>query len=579
MKKRVFSLFLIFVLTLTLAPAVFPFKAEAASNVDEFGVPMEAELANPSLRDNPYGTDGWFSMFTKSELVETRTKRDDCRQQFLFRYNQDDSSQSLGSSGRTTESSFTQNKGYSLVATAGFDGGGTGRKEYVANIAYNKDYDRLWLYVTNSGREVAAYRLGDGDGVKYLDDMKNFHAASHMGITAGDFDGDGVDTIILYNLNCTADNPPRLEEYSFNSRSSTLTKVGSVMANIGSAMGGDDGASRLKTVLSDDNGGYDKVRAVPSVCLTAGDVDKDGKDELVFTANWNDLDNDKYGDLKADFQCSWLNVYDKDSGWSKTLSQVLEKDQTASAKGRLRFAGVTIGNVYAESGNVDYPEIVVAGYLDQSSGDGCNIDEGKASVYIYHHTGSGYSRILSDKQVGLNEFTNGGLYDEDKVQDPVCVVAYSAKGPSYADFLFLEGDIYHYENGELKFDARDNYFNDDDDGIDRFIISNGGVVTAVAGNFDGNADGREQVMFVTCQKYKHGSGHFWRTWYYGYDKSGSLKSGNYGWSRYHDGDSAVALAAVDMGRQDGTYAKNPEKIPDLFRAGASHHSGVRPLFQ
>ena len=559
MKKRALSWLLALCMLVSLAPQIIP-KAEAAEK-DAFGITLsddESFDAN-NLNDNPYGTGGWFSLITKAELVESRTKQDRGREQYVYRYGDQNSS------SRTQEASFKQGKDYSMISTAAFDYDKDGRKELIANLAYDREHKQLWLYTTDSnGRKGNPKKLEDVD---FLKKVWSYHATSHMAIAAGDFDGDGEDTVVVYEPNGL-----KLMEYKWNGRDWIN---GTQVTHIGGTLG-DNGETRLTWVIDNDNdGGGDELRATPSVQLAVDDTDKDGKDELVVASNWNDLEQDNYKHNgtkdNANWQCSWVSVFDKDSGWNKTFNQVLEKDGNETAKGRLRFAGVTVGNVEQTTGNVDAPEIICVGYPDQSSGDGCDVNEGKFGIYTFRYgkdkDGNGkYEKILNGQEVDANGFSKGGCYDSDKIQDPVAVVAFASRGKAYAEDLFIEGDVYRYKgsgsSGSFEFKWRYSYFNSDDNGIGRFIISNGGVSQAIAANFTGDINGKEEVVFSTVQKYKHGTGHFWKTWMYrntGSDGSDSWSQTEHDWSLYHDGETKVSLTAADVGQNDGTQAKIKSK--------------------
>ena len=567
MKKRALSWLLAVCMVVSLAPQIIP-KAEAAEK-DAFGITLSEDNSFDArdLQNNPYGTEGWFSLITHSELVETRTKRDRARNQYVYRY--------TGLDSRTEESSFSQPKNYTLIATAAFDADGDGRKELVANLAYDKANKQLQLYTTDSnGQKGTTKNLESAD---FLQKVWAYHATSHMAIAAGDFDGDGKETVVVYEPNGL-----KLMEYKWENNN---WNNGTQVTTIGNTLG-DKGQDRLDWVIANDNdGGGDELRATPSVQLAVDDTDKDGKDELVVASSWNDLeqDNYKYDGTKhnANWQCSWVSVFDKDSGWNRTFNQVLQSEgnnaegQSETKSGRLRFAGVTVGNVEKTTGDVDAPEIICVGYPDQSSGDGCDVNEGEFGIYTFRYSqddkGKGqYARILADNRVPANEFSKGGCYDSDKIQDPVAVVAFASRGNTYADDLFIEGTVYRYDgvgsSGTFNRQWNHSYFDDDDDGINRFIISNGGVSQAIAANFTGDINGREEVVFSTVQKYKHGTGHFWRTRMYCNTgtQSGSTWVDNwsqkdYGWSLYHDGESQTALTAADIGVNDGTQAKIKSK--------------------
>ena len=585
-RRRTLCLALAASMLVTMLPQIAIPRAAATEEKDAFGITLKDDESFDAsdLKDNPYGTDEWFSFITKAELVESKTKQDRGRNQYVYRYGDQDSS------ARTQEASFSQTKDYSLIATAAFDYDKNGRKELIANLAYNRSEKELYLYTTDSnGQKGDAVKL---ESVDFLKKVWSYHATSHMAIAAGDFDGDGKDTVVVYEPNSL-----KLVEYDWSG--SSWASKGDV-SHIGNTLG-DKGQERLTWVMANDNDGAgDELRATPSVQLAVDDTDKDGKDELVVASSWNDLEQDNYkydaGDGKgeqthnADWQCSWVSVFDfdKDSNdgnkykWSKTFNQVLQKSGDETAKGRLRFAGVTVGNVEQTTGDVDAPEIICVGYLDESSGDGCNIDEDKFGIYTFRYSkdsqGNGkYEKILNGQEVDASGFSDGGCYDSDEIQDPVAVVAFASRGNTYADDLFIEGDVYRYSgvgsSGEFKFQWRASYFNDDDDGIDRFIISNGGVSQAIAANFTGDVNGREEVVFSTVQKYKHGSGHFWKTRMYrntgSADKDGSWNDEwgqtDYGWSMYHDGETQVSLTAADVGKNDGTQAKIKSKTREYSK--------------
>lgn len=540
MKKRLLSLTLALCIVLGLLPQI-TLTAGAAANNDPFGLDVNGTLENPNLEDNPYGTTGWFSLFTKSELVESKTSKDGGRNQYVDRYNTDGS--------RSREGDFGLGSGYSLIATAPFDPNGTGRKEYIANLVYQDSSNKLYLYVTDTYGTVTDYREVD-NSKGFMDEVESYHATSHMAITAGDYDGDGRDTVVVYAVNAL-----ELQEFEMSGRN--INKVRNV-CHIGDVVG----RNQLNWVMDDDNdNGSDELRATPSLQMTTADTDKDGRDELVLAASWNDLDDDKYNGNRADWQCSYAAVYDYNDGWGQTWKRVLEANGDATAKGRLRFAGVSVGNVQQGESTVDYPEIIAAGFIDEAGGDGCSISEKQFGLYMFRYDGTNYSVVMQDDRHNFSEFTSGGLYSGDKIQDPMAVTAFAAHGIAEAEYLFVEGETYYYDSGSSKFvyDTKNKYFDDDDDGIGRFIISNGSVQQAVAGNFDGNMEGREQVMFTTMQKYKYGNGHFAKTWRYGYNADRSFYSNDYGWSYYWVSKIAVSLAAADVGKQDGTLAKIKSK--------------------
>ncbi len=531
-------------------------ESSALEVAKAFGINPNDTL-DEDLANNPYGTKGWFPLFTKSELVELKSYEGKGRRELNVFRHEDNSNSKVTLNGRKKESTMTTSGGASLTKVTSGDLTGTGRKEYIVSLAYVDDDKQLYLSVNNDKKQLSQITVESG---KMLHDAESYHATSHMAVVAGDFDADGKDTIMVYAPQSRA-----IKEYKFSNNKLEYTNRS---INLGDTLGS-EGRDRLNIIMAtEDDQDDDQLRATPSISMTVEDTDRDGKDELVIGASWNDVPKDEYKNgndkEKVDWQASWLSIWDMNgSKWSRSLCQVLEKDNKETAKGRARFVGVTAGNFSAGS---EFPDIVASGYIDQSDEDGTNIDEGKFTLYMYRYNGNGYNRVLTDEVHEFNEFTKGGTYDENKIQDPIAVVAFSGRGIEQTDYLFVEGDVYEFNESEGKFVyvTQGDYFDDDDDGIDRFIISDSVIVDAVAANFDGNLEGREQVYFTTSQKYKHGSSYFWRVYEYAFGKANKdgeypFQYKQYDWAIYQEGQSAVTVAAVDIGTEDGMLAKIESK--------------------
>ena len=98
----------------------------------------------------------------------------------------------------TQKNLTTRSESYKAVATAGMDLCGTGKKEYVANLALNASGNTLYLYVTDSNNKV----VGSGqqitfENVAQLSKMEVHQVKGAFSVAAGDFDGDGKDSIVV----------------------------------------------------------------------------------------------------------------------------------------------------------------------------------------------------------------------------------------------------------------------------------------------------------------------------------------------------------------------------------------------
>lgn len=120
--------------------------------------------------------------------------------------------------------------------------------------------------------------------------------------------------------------------------------------------------------------------------------------------------------------------------------------------------------------------------------------------------------IGSNGQPQVSGFTKDGHYRDD-VQSLVVVDTFAADGVNAEASVLIMDTIYTYEAGKgLNEEFRTDYFNHSDNGIGTSIITNGLVQDAVSGNFSGNEEGKEQIVFTTCQKRASHNQYFYKTY-------------------------------------------------------------------
>lgn len=414
MKKRICSLLLICSMLAGLLPQIVLPQAAAADTAaarDGFGLPTEEKtgITDPAtLRNNPYGTLGWVPLFQNHELVVAGVDSDE------FQTTYEGAASGKGGQMSTFRWSNSTDVGNTeRIATVAFDPNGTGKDEYIANLVFDKSSERLRLYVTNKDRRVSeVVQIGDGNDTEYIKKLKFYQTRAMLSLAAGDFDGDGKDTLMIYtpgnNKNTyTVDS---IKEYTFSG--SKLTDNGRVI-NLGDVI--DGGQEALKAMLCHDGNGDNELRAHLSVDMEVGDVDMDGIDELAMTVNVNDLKESEYkldGKTYTDFEKSYLTVYDYNNSnkWSQMTKQTL-LNSSGGARGRARFAGVTIGYVSdAPSGSMP-PEVVAVGYYDKKDNyKDCEFDKSKLLAYSYQYStkDNSWTEKIKATEVVTNGFTNTG---------------------------------------------------------------------------------------------------------------------------------------------------------------------------
>lgn len=511
MKKRICSLLLICSMLAGLLPQIVLPQAAAADTAaarDGFGLPTEEKTGitdKATLRNNPYGTLGWVPLFQNHELVVAGVDSDE------FQTTYEGAANGKGSQMSTFRWSNSTDVGNAeRIATVAFDPNGTGKDEYIANLVFDKSSERLRLYVTNKDRRVSeVVQIGDGNDSEYIKKLKFYQTRAMLSLAAGDFDGDGKDTLMIYtpgnNKNTyTVDSIKKytvdsIKEYTFSG--SKLTDNGRVI-NLGDVI--DGGQEALKAMLYHDGNGDNELRAHLSVDMEVGDVDMDGIDELAMTVNVNDLKEKSY-DGHTDYEKSYLTVYDYNN--NKSWKQMMNKkllNSNDGASGRARFAGVTIGYVSnAPSGSVP-PEVVAVGYYDKNGNyQDCDFDKSKLLAYSYQYStkDNSWTEKCKATEVVTNGFTNTGTKGDD-VQNPIAVAAVAADGVNTQEYLFISGSM--YKVGTVNGSQQLSILDGSDKGHDRWLggrlINNSGILDYAVGNFDGNKQGMEQVYYVEYRK-------------------------------------------------------------------------------
>lgn len=562
MKKRICSLLLICSMLAGLLPQIVLPQAAAADTAaarDGFGLPTEEKTGitdKDTLRNNPYGTLGWVPLFQNHELVVAGVDSDE------FQTTYEGAANGKGSKMSTFRWSNSTDVGNAeRIATVAFDPNGTGKDEYIANLVFDKSSERLRLYVTNKDRKVSnVVQIGDGNDSEYIKKLKFYQTRAMLSLAAGDFDGDGKDTLMIYTPgnNEKTDTVDSIKEYTFSG--SKLTDNGRVI-NLGDVI--DGGREALKAMLYHDGNGNNELRAHLSVDMEVGDVDMDGIDELAMTVNVNDLKESEYkldGKTYTDFEKSYLTVYDYNNSnkWSQMTKQTL-LNSNGDAKGRARFAGVTIGYVSDKPIGSMPPEVVAVGYYDQNDNyRDCDFNKSKLLAYSYQYStkDNSWTEKCKATEVVTNGFTNTGTKGDD-VQNPIAVAAVAADGVNTQEYLFISGSMYKVGtvNGSQQLSILDGSNKGHDRWLGGRLINNSGILDYAVGNFDGNKQGMEQVYYVEYRKQETFDKQFLKIGQLYKDSTGStFTRWEDDWTYYDKSNCNLALTTADV-NNDAMLAK------------------------
>lgn len=376
-------------------------------------------------------------------------------------------------------------------------------------------------------------------------------------MAAGDFNGDGKDTVIAYAPLMESDSEqPQLWEFSIDSNMQ-LQKTGNV-CNIFDILG----TGNIATKHSKNGRVF---RNTPVVQMTTADTDKDSVDELVVTAGMNNTKADVNNRQSRMFVYDNITEEEKGSYWNKTFE--LDTKGYNNGNQRLRWASSSVGNLVMTGSGADYPEIITAGWVDKKTNDGadlthdigayvtsCSKTTKKGNSAIGTYAKSEVPAIGSNGQPQVSGFTKDGHYRDD-VQSLVVVDTFAADGVNAEASILIMDTVYTYEAGKgLNEEYRTDYFNHSDNGIGGSIITNGLVQDAVSGNFSGNEEGKEQIVFTTCQKRASRNQYFYKTYTYKKTGKSSWKCNSTGYRISKKGNAYTSLCAPDID-SDSTIAR------------------------
>lgn len=575
MKQRFLSIFLVLVLIVPFFPQVtLPAKAAETTaktqdensneNTDAFGIKMDTTIDTQKEKaNNPYGTEGWVNLFTVPELFVSQGY-DGYRSFETYNYN-NDRDHKEGSIGSITDGTRIGKKeegnknGFTIMDTAPVDAEGEGQKRYVAVLGYWLGGKRLELYIADKdGNRVSnTYAIGGEKTLDYLEQADAFEDTGFVSVAAGDFNGDGKDTVIAYAPLMESDSEqPQLWEFSIGSNMQ-LEKTGTV-CNIFDILG----TGNIATKHSNNGKVF---RNTPVVQMTTADTDKDSVDELVVTAGMNNTKADVNNRQSRMFIYDNITEDEKGSYWNKTFE--LDTKGYNNGNQRLRWASSSVGNLVMTGSGADYPEIITAGWVDKKTNKdsdlthdigayvtSCSKTTKKGNSAIGTYAKSEVPAIGSNGQPQVSGFTKDGHYRDD-VQSLVVVDTFAADGVNAEASVLIMDTVYTYEAGKgLNEEFRTDYFNHSDNGIGSSIITNGLVQDAVSGNFSGNEEGKEQIVFTTCQKRASRNQYFYKTYTYKKTGKSSWKCDSTGYRISKKGNAYTSLCAPDID-SDSTIAR------------------------
>ena len=384
----------------------------------------------------------------------------------------------------------------------------TGKDNYVAEMTIDSA-SQVYLYIYQveggnkryvRGTKVCDARASGGDANDKTNIIYNWEYDAMYDIAAGDMDGDGYDEIAVY-----AENGVYL--YSFDGRT-----LGQLV----------DTYTVINPTVTSSDGRYKKLKTVV-VTLAFGDLNADDKDELVIAENIG------YGATNiANGKVGIYRLETNESTKKNTLVKAMEDDISLAvpsssgifnAAPMVRYANVATGDI-----DGDYQdELVIAGYISSKMPNAtCNrgdiaymIVKGNSDNQFKH---SDWNAV--DTTNNRIDLLDRVVDNKDQLIPPVALTCAATQGVGYAEQVFLGGYLYsvtganeqktNVENYSLnaltRISTNREYKKDDGNKANKEEIF---VVNVVAGNFNGNRNGQEQIVYAFGMKHDDSD----RYWY------------------------------------------------------------------
>ena len=379
----------------------------------------------------------------------------------------------------------------------------TGKDNYVAEMTIDSA-SQVYLYIYQveggnkryvRGTKVCDARASGGDANDKTNIIYNWEYDAMYDIAAGDMDGDGYDEIAVY-----AENGVYL--YSFDGRT-----LGQLV----------DTYTVIKPTGMSSDGRYKKLKTAV-VTLAFGDLNADDKDELVIAENIG------YGANNiADGKVGIYTLKTDESTKKNTLVKAMQDDISLGIPGSsgifnnaapmIRYANVATGDI-----DGDYQdELIIAGYVSAKMNNAkCN--RGDIAYMIVKGNSDNQFKHSDWKAVDTSknriDLLDRVVDNENQLIPPVALTCAATQGVGHSEQLFLGGWLYSVGLSAdmsvtlsplTRISTNREYKKDNGNKANKEEIF---VVNVVAGNFNGNRNGQEQIVYAFGMKHD-GSDRYW----------------------------------------------------------------------
>lgn len=477
----------------------------------------------------------------------------------------------------TSASDYSNPSGiYCYVQAIAFDGDGDGKKNHVAFVGYNNEtkHAEAWL-INMDDTEKTPNDVTDLGPMTWLSDgnYKQYSSTSLFAITAGDYDGNGKDSIVIavpLDYKSGTFYGSRLIELTADTYYNTLHQNAWSTRHLGNN-------SYLN--IDDMSNSLDTSRNKLGISLATGDFNGDCVDDLGVLTYRHKMYSSNLSKHYYDTELTIVYRTNSNSSYNVIDSGYYEKFYlTTEQNSSITFpmaCTLTAGNW----NNDDYDDLAVVGIKGTANLKSNGTIDGQISVsdgnwYVQNiYGGKEDFTMKGANYVGANEWFKDGFYVDDNCYGRVMAEGFALNGETNPDYLFISGSLYEMSTGTPVYKGQSGYFNSGDEGLTLHTSTNTFMQSTTVGNFIGDPAGREQVLYTVGMKRKSHDEYYYKCGYvagkdYQDNNSAYGVAGGYHFSSVDDDSSYIfedtedylsyglncSLIAVDYGN-DSVYAK------------------------
>lgn len=243
-KRSIFERGFAILLSVILMAACFPlsiFAEDTTQGPDFSGTNlMNLENVQPSgytTTTNPYGYDIGepFLMVEQNELMYLNAWDNKVRQAYYFSMGSESALNTFAKNKSGSSGTFS-NPNYKLMQAVSFDPTGSGRRDHVAFVGVSGQNKKgyMWVIDTTKGTGSDCSQQVEIGDFSYMFDKSDFEVPTYsnrsfFNIVAGDFDGDGKESIVVYTPKQTPRNQAsgcQIQEWDYDGSNKALSQRG-----------------------------------------------------------------------------------------------------------------------------------------------------------------------------------------------------------------------------------------------------------------------------------------------------------------------------------------------------------------